>query len=77
MKVTFVAMIIAFGIGLWFGVNIGKGNSLYDNPFEDPDIVEDAHDSADDAGLIDQGREFLEEKKEQMKDKVQDAVEKL
>ena len=74
MKILFVSALISFVIGLWFGVNIGKGNALYDNPLNDPDIIEDAHESADDAGLIDQGKEFLKDKKEEMKGKVKDAI---
>lgn len=77
MKLLITAVVLSFGIGLWFGVNIGKGNALYDNPLSDPDIIEEAHDSADDAGLIDQGKEFMEEKTEQMKDKVKDAIDDL
>lgn len=77
MKVILGSIVVSFAIGLWFGVNIGKGNALYENPFEDPDIFEEAHDSADDQGLIDQGKEFLEDKKEELKDKVQDVVEDL
>lgn len=77
MKLLLIAVLVSFSIGLWFGVNIGKGNALYENPFEDPDIYEEAHDSADDQGLIDQGKDFLEDKKESMKDKVKDIVEDL
>jgi len=77
MKLLLTAVILSFGIGLWFGVNIGKGNALYDNPLSDPDIIEEAHESADDAGLIDQGKDFMEEKTEQMKDKVKDAIDDM
>lgn len=77
MKLLLIGVLISFSIGLWFGVNIGKGNALYENPFEDPDIYEEAHDSADDQGLIDQGKDFLEEKKEDVKDKVKDIVDDL
>ncbi len=77
MKILFVSVLISFVIGLWFGVNIGKGNALYDNPLSDPDIIEEAHESADDAGLIDQGKDYLNEKSEQVKDKIKDAVNDL
>ena len=77
MKVILLSIILSFGIGLWFGVNIGKGNALYENPFEDPDVVSDAHESADDAGLIDQGEEFLNNKKDMLKSKVKDMVDDL
>ncbi len=77
MKILLLAIILSFGIGLWFGVNIGKGNALYDNPLSDPDIYEEAHESADDAGLVDQGEEFLEQQKDKMKDKVKDMVDEF
>jgi hypothetical protein len=77
MKLLLIAILVSFSIGLWFGINIGKGNALYDNPLSDPDIIEDAHESADDAGLIDQGKEFLDNKTEEMKDKVKDAIDDM
>ena len=77
MKLLLIAILLSFSIGLWFGVNIGKGNALYDNPLSDPYIIEEAHDSADDAGLIDQGKEYLDEKKEAVKDKVKDVIDDM
>lgn len=77
MKILLMAILTSFIIGLWFGVNIGKGNALYDNPLSDPDIIEEAHESADDAGLIDQGKDYLQEKKDQMKDKVKDVIDDM
>lgn len=77
MKLLLISILLSFTVGLWFGINIGKGNALYENPLSDPDVFEEAHESADDQGLIDQGKEYLEDKKEVMKDKVQDMVEKL
>ncbi len=74
MKILVLAIVLSFGVGLWFGVNIGKGNALYDNPLSDPDVLEDAHDSADDAGLIDQGKDFLGNKKELLKGKAKNMV---
>lgn len=77
MKLLLVSVVLSFAVGLWFGINIGKGNALYDNPLSDPDVFEEAHDSADDQGLIDQGKDYLEEKKEAVKDKVKDMVNDL
>lgn len=77
MKLLLACIVISFSIGLWFGVNIGKGNALYDNPLQDPDVFEEVHDSADDQGLIDQGKEYMEEKKESMKEKVKEIVDDL
>lgn len=77
MKLLLVSVLLSFVVGLWFGINIGKGNALYDNPLSDPDVFEEAHESADDQGLIDQGKDYLEEKKEAVKDKVKDMVDDL
>jgi hypothetical protein len=77
MKILLIAILLSFSIGLWFGINIGKGNALYDNPLADPDIIEEAHESADDAGLIDQGKAFIGDKAEEMKDKVKDVIEDM
>ncbi len=77
MKLLLVSVLLSFAVGLWFGINIGKGNALYDNPLSDPDVFEEAHESADDQGLIDQGKDYLEEKKEAVKDKVKDMVDDL
>lgn len=77
MKILLIAIILSFGVGLWFGVNIGKGNALYDNPLSDPSVLEDAHDSAEDAGLLEQGEDFMHEKSEHMKDKIKDMVEDM
>lgn len=77
MKLLFIFTLAGFVVGLWFGINIGKGNALYDNPLTDPDVLEEAHDSADDQGLIDQGKHYLEEKKQQAKDKMKNIVDEL
>ncbi|MEY8203751.1 MAG: hypothetical protein RPR40_01645 [Bermanella sp.] len=77
MKILLVASVLSFTVGLWFGVNIGKGNALYDNPLADPAVLHDAHDSADEAGLIEQGEEFLDRKKTLLKDKVKGMVDDL
>jgi hypothetical protein len=77
MKILLLAIILSFGIGLWFGINVGKGNALYENPLNDPDVLSDAHESADDAGLLDQGEAFLNNKKDMIKGKVKDMVDDL
>jgi hypothetical protein len=77
MKVILVLILIGFSIGLWFGVNIGKGNPLYENPFNDADIFDDAQESADDQGIVDQGKEYLQEKKDKVKDSFKEIVEDM
>jgi hypothetical protein len=77
MKILLLAIIFSFGIGLWFGINVGKGNALYENPLNDPDVLSEVHESADDAGLLDQGEAFLNNKKDMIKGKVKDMVDDL
>ena len=77
MKLLFMFLVAGFIVGLWFGVNIGKGNPLYENPFEEADILQDAHDSADDQGVIDKGKDYLDEKKESVKESLKEIVEDI
>jgi hypothetical protein len=77
MKLLLIAILMSFAIGLWFGINIGKGNALYENPLSDPDIIAEAHESADDAGLIDQGKDYLDGKADQIKEGVKDAIDDM
>jgi len=34
-KLILLGVIIGLCLGLWFGVNIGKGKSIFSNPFEE------------------------------------------
>ena len=77
MKLLLTFLVSGFVIGLWFGVNIGKGNALYENPFEDTDILQDAHDSADDQGIIEKGQDYINDKKEDVKVKLKEIVEDI
>ena len=77
MKLLLMFTFLGFTIGLWFGVNVGKGNALYANPFEDPDIVMDAHDSANEQGLVEKSKEYIAGKKEIMKGKVKELVNEI
>ena len=35
LKLILFGVIIGLALGLWFGVNIGKGKPFYSNPFEE------------------------------------------
>jgi len=72
-----VVLLLGLAIGLWFGVNIGKGNALYDNPFAEKSLLDDVLDSADDQGLLDKGEDLMEETKEALKEKAKKAMDKL
>ena len=76
-----IVLLVGVVLGLWAGVNIGKGNAIYDNPFKEKSFVEDVIDSAkesiDDESLLDKGKDMLEETKEKMKESAKEAVDKL
>jgi hypothetical protein len=48
-------------VGLWFGVNIGKDQNIFANPFTDKSIQEK---------ILDSGGELLEKSGKAIKDKV-------
>lgn len=35
LKLIILGIVIGLCVGMWFGVNIGKGKSIYSNPFEE------------------------------------------
>jgi len=76
-----IVIVVGVVIGLWAGVNIGKGNAIYENPFKEKSFVEDVIDSAkesiDDESLLDKGKDMLEETKEKMKESAKEAVDNL
>ena len=68
---------LGIGLGLWFGVNIGKGNALYDNPFAEKSLMDDILDSADDEGLLDKGERILEESANKVKEKAKETLDDI
>lgn len=38
LKVFLTGLVIGGLLGLWFGVNIGKGQPVYANPLSDPQV---------------------------------------
>ena len=77
MKVLLISVLASFSVGIWFGINIGQGNALYENPFTDIDTYYDAHESAEDAGLIEQSTDFLENQKEALQEKAKEKLEDM
>ncbi len=62
MKIIRVAVlwaIIGLLVGLWFGVNIGRGKPLYSNPFEAETVREKLKRTGED--LLERSGEALEE----------------
>jgi len=40
LKLVILGLIIGVLIGLWFGVNIGKDNPIFSNPFKERSVTE-------------------------------------
>ena len=38
LKMLLTGIIIGFAVGMWFGVNMGKGNPILSNPFAKENI---------------------------------------
>lgn len=49
LKLIISGIIIGLAVGLWFGVNIGKGNPILSNPFDGPTLKQRVKDTTGDA----------------------------
>ena len=38
LKPVLFGLVVGIAVGLWFGVNIGKGRSIFSNPFADRSV---------------------------------------
>ena len=38
LKILLLGIVLGFGSGMWFGVNMGKGKPLLSNPFAEEDV---------------------------------------
>ena len=54
-----VGLLLGLGLGLWFGVNLGRGRNLFDNPFARPTIGEQLKETG--SLMLDRGGQALEE----------------
>lgn len=74
-KAVLVTGLIGVGVGMWFGVNIGKGHEFYGNPFAGAAACTPDGEVAQD--LIEKGADMLHESKEALKEKTKQALDKL
>lgn len=47
LKMLVLGLLIGLCVGLWFGVNLGKGQPLYSNPFDSESLQKKANRTAD------------------------------
>ena len=58
IKLAILWLVIGFLIGLWFGVNLGRGKSFYSNPFEARTLQEKFKEAGE--GALEKSGEALE-----------------
>lgn len=49
LKLILLGVIIGLAVGLWFGVNIGKGKPFLSNPFDEPTLKQRLQESTGEA----------------------------
>lgn len=57
LKYLVLGLVIGGLFGLWFGVNLGKGNPVYANPFHEPDVTQRLKSGAEE--VLEEGRRSL------------------
>jgi hypothetical protein len=69
-----VGAVVGVVIGLWFGVNIGKGKPFWSNPFEEKSMMEMASEKTKEiAGKAkDKTNEMVKEGKEVLREKLKE-----
>lgn len=48
IKLLSLGLLVGFLVGMWFGVNLGKGKPIYSNPFNKDSLQQKAKRTADD-----------------------------
>jgi hypothetical protein len=73
MKKTLKTLVAGFAVGvvlgLWFGVNIGKGQPFYSNPFEEVSVTERLRQKGGE--MLQKGGQAIEKTGEKLQDKVE------
>lgn len=69
LKILIAGIAIGVVIGLWFGVNIGKGQPFYSNPFEEVSITDRLrHKSGE---LLEKGGDAMRQSGEKLQEKME------
>ena len=67
LKILVSGVVIGLLAGLWFGFNIGKGRTIYANPFSDPQVSGQIEQTREQA--VEESGEALKEAGEKLDDK--------
>lgn len=49
LKLILFGVLIGLAVGMWFGVNIGKGKPVLSNPFDEPSLKQRLQESTGEA----------------------------
>lgn len=63
LKLIILGVVIGVLLGLWAGVNIGKGKSIFSNPFEEINLQD---------RIKDKGTEVMKDAKDAIRDSLKD-----
>lgn len=74
LKALLIGMVIGLFLGLWGGVNLGKGKPLYSNPFSSASVSEQLKGASKTA--LRQSGEALEKAGESIKNSAQEESER-
>lgn len=70
LKIFLSGLVIGGLLGLWFGVNIGKGQAIYANPLSDPRVSGKLKDAGE--NVVRESGEALEKTGKILKGKARD-----
>ncbi|MEJ2646391.1 MAG: YtxH domain-containing protein [Gammaproteobacteria bacterium] len=67
-KYLLLGLIVGTAVGLWLGVNLGKGKPLLSNPFNEPTLREQLQQSG--TRLKEKGEQMIEQGKNAVQDQM-------
>ena len=70
VKTAAIWLVVGLAIGLWFGVNIGKGKPVFSNPFEASTVKEKLRQTGDE--ILEKSGDALEKGGQALKESAKD-----
>ncbi|UCE89358.1 MAG: hypothetical protein JSW10_00510 [Pseudomonadota bacterium] len=70
VKTAVIWLVVGLALGLWFGVNIGKGKPVFSNPFQASTVQEKLRQTGDD--ILEKSGDALEKGGQALKESARD-----
>jgi hypothetical protein len=70
VKTAAIWLVVGLALGLWFGVNIGKGKPVFSNPFQTGAVKEKLRETGDD--ILEKSGDALEKSGQALKESARD-----